>query len=744
MKLRLLPYSLLAVITSGILIAGCNSREEPAPQHEGTERMASVLVRIRDAMPIYSDYESLKRAEELKRVPEGETERERLTRESLLSVELLQAGLTEEAIAVIESVRDRMSQMPGADQSQMMEGVRRVHALAYLRLGEQENCLLHHAPESCILPIATEAVHRLPRGSQRAALEYTALLDEVNPDELGWRWLLNLAHMTLGTYPAGVPQKYLIPPQAFAAEYDIGRFKNVAGALGIDMNGTAGGVAVEDFDLDGDLDILASSWNLHDQVRYYENQGDGTFADRTEEAGIDGIVGGLNVVHADYNNDGYADVLVLRGAWYGRYGDQPNSLLRNNGDGTFSDVTFEAGIFSQHPTQTAAWADYDGDGWLDLFIGNETTSGNSHPSELFRNNGDGTFTDVSAEAGVQVRVYAKGVVWGDVDNDGRPDLYISTFSGPNFLFRNEGPDESGAWRFRDIAGSAGVDGPDRSFPTWMFDYNNDGWEDIFVSGYSAQGADVASEYLGLPHQGAFPRLYRNNGDGTFTDVAGQVGLHRIMMTMGCNFGDLDNDGFLDFYVGTGNPDLRNLMPNRLFRNAAGQRFQEITTSAGLGHLQKGHGVSFADFDQDGALDVYAVIGGAYVGDAYRNALFLNPGQEAGHVGLHLVGVRSNRFAIGTRVRARFMDGGKEREVFRTVTTGSSFGSNPLRVHLGIGSAESIAEVELLWPSGEKQVFRDLQRNTDYRITEGNPDPERLTRHHVALKVDAPAAHVHQH
>ena len=742
MRFRVLPAGWNLILVAMMLIAGCSSEAQPVRQDEGTVRMAGVLTRIRESMPTSSEYENLRRAESLRLVPEGETPLDRLRRENLLSIELLQGGRTEEAIELIEDMRRRVEEWPGEERPRMLEAVRRMQALAYLRLGEQENCLLHHAPESCILPIATAAVHRLPRGSQRAAAEYQAMLDEIDPENLGWRWLLNLAHMTLGSYPASVPGKYLIPPTAFAAEYDVGRFPNIAAALGIDVNGSAGGVAAEDFDRDGDLDIVVSSWNLNDQVRYFVNQGDGTFSDHTARAGLTGIVGGLNLVHADYNNDGYADVLVLRGAWYGRNGNQPNSLLRNNGDGTFSDVTFEAGIFSQRPTQTAAWADFDGDGWLDLFIGNESTSGNPHPSELYRNQGDGTFIEVSAEVGLQVRVYAKGVAWGDVDNDNRPDLYISTFEGPNLLFHNEGPDASGRWRFRNIAAAAGVEGPERSFPTWFFDFDNDGWQDIFVSGYQTDVSDIAAEYLGRPHKGAFPRLYRNRGDGTFEDVAGSVDLHRIMLTMGCNFGDIDNDGYLDFYVGTGNPDLRNLMPNRLFRNDGGTRFQEITTSAGVGHLQKGHGVAFADFDHDGALDIYAVIGGAYEGDVYRNVLFHNPGQEGGFVGLHLEGTRSNRAAIGARIRAQFVENGTVRTVHRTVTTGSSFGSNPFRVHLGIGSAASIDEVEILWPSGERQTIRQLERNADYRITEGEARPEKLTRHHIALRTDSPTTHVH--
>ena len=167
--------------------------------------------------------------------------------------------------------------------------------------------------------------------------------------------------------------------------------------------------------------------------------------------------------------------------------------------------------------------------------------------------------------------------------------------------------------------------PTFSFPVWFWDYDNDGWLDLFVSGYKADAGDVAADYMGLPHKGEPPRLYRNQGDGTFADMARQTHSDKVLYTMGCNFGDLDNDGWLDFYAGTGDPDYRSLMPNRMFRNAEGQHFEDVTTSGGFGHLQKGHGVAFGDIDNDGDQDIYAVVGGAYSGDVYTNVLLKTPG-----------------------------------------------------------------------------------------------------------------------
>ena len=216
------------------------------------------------------------------------------------------------------------------------------------------------------------------------------------------------------------------------------------------------------------------------------NNNDGTFSDMTSESGLEGLISGLNLVHADYNNDGFLDLLVLRGAWLNA--EHPNSLLRNNGDGTFADVTEAAGLLAPAPTQTAAWGDYDNDDWVDLFIGNESAETTTYPCRLFHNNGDGTFTDVAADAGVAVVGFVKGVVWGDYDNDGQLDLFVTQLLAhqPNRLFHNDGPLADGTWSFRDVAIEAGVQGPPVSFPTWFFDYDNDVWDDLFVSGFRGQ------------------------------------------------------------------------------------------------------------------------------------------------------------------------------------------------------------------------------------------------------------------
>jgi hypothetical protein len=572
------------------------------------------------------------------------------------------------------------------------------------------------------------------RGSLAAAAILEALLER-RPEDLQARWLLNVAYMTLGEYPGGVPERWLLAPELFASDHAPGRFTDVAALAGLDLDDLAGGSIVDDFDGDGDLDVVASAMGLQSQLRYFRNEGDGSFTEGTVAAGLTGLVGGLNIMQTDYDNDGDLDLLVLRGGWMGAAGRYPKSLLRSNNDGTFSDVTEEAGLLSYHPSQTAVWRDFDGDGWLDLFVGNESGHEDPHPSELFRNNGDGTFTECAAEAGVALTEFVKGVVAGDYDNDGRIDLYVSVRGGPNHLFRNvgtaagssagsggaraQGARLSWTGRFTDVAAQAGVTEPIFSFSTWFFDYDNDGWLDLFVAGYLLPdpGA-IAADYLGRPHQAELPRLYRNRGDGTFEDVTRAARLSRLLYAMGANYGDLDNDGWLDFYIGTGDPNLGRLLPNRAFRNAGGRFFQDVTTAGGLGHLQKGHGVSFADIDNDGDQDIYHVVGGAVEGDHFRNALFENPGHGHHWIALQLDGMASNRPGIGARIKVVVRTPDGERAIYRTVGSGGSFGASPLRQEIGLGDATAIERVDILWPSGGQLRIRPgPAMDRHYRVRE---------------------------
>src|SRR5260221_4528807 len=503
------------------------------------------------------------------------------------------------------------------------------------------------------------------------------------------------------------------------------RFPDVAPQLGLDVNGLSGGAILEDFNRDGFLDVMMSDIGMNAQMRFFVNNGDGTFTERTSQAGLLGEVGGLNIIQTDYNNDGFPDVLVLRGAWWGRGGRHPLSLLRNNGNGTFDDVTEPDALLPLHPTQTAVWLDFNNDGWLDLFVGNETVGREVHPCELFRNNGNGAFTECAAECGVAFRGFVKGVTAGDFNNDGRTDVYLSLMAGSNVLYRNDGAAEGGGgkgWRFTNVAAAAGVAEPFYSFPTWFFDYDNDGWPDLFVAGFHISFVgDVAADYLGLPHTAERSRLYHNNRDGTFTDVSKSAGLYKVLLAMGSHYGDFDNDGFLDFYLGTGNPDLSTLIPNRMFRNDTGQRFQDVTTSGGFGHLQKGHGVSFGDIDNDGDQDILEKLGGGYSGDIYRSVLYLNPGHSHHWITIQLEGRQSNRPGIGARLKLVTRGPKGPQTIHRTVGTGGSIGANPLRQEIGLGQADSIERLEVFWPvTGKTNVYENVRIDQFVQLREGEP------------------------
>ncbi|MCR9246053.1 MAG: FG-GAP-like repeat-containing protein [bacterium] len=596
--------------------------------------------------------------------------------------------------------------------------------VGYLRLGETANCCKKPNATTCIMPFDENARHADPEGSTQAIRCFSIVLQNTRPEDrfhLAARWLLNVAHMTLGTWPDQVPEKWRLPAVAF----DRGtgdRFENVAIELGLDTFSNAGGVIVDDFDGDERLDILVSDWRPDGALQFYRNRGDGTFEERSAAAGLTGITGGLNLLQADYDNDGDLDFLVLRGAWWFNEGKHPNSLVRNEGDGTFTDVTFLAGLgAARYPTQSGGFADYDLDGDLDLYVGNEHSELSPSPSQLYRNNGDGTFTDVARAAGVTNLLHCKGVHWGDIDNDRDPDLYVSNRDGDNRLYENRGDGT-----FVDVATERGVTGPTESFPAFFFDLNNDGALDLFVSNYNTGISHVAAHLLNAKLPRGRPQLHLGDGQGGFREVGTEYGLTYPSLPMGANFGDLDQDGWLDLYLGTGDTDYETLVPNLAYRNKSGRGFEDVTMTSGLGHLQKGHGIAFADLDRDGDLDVFAEMGGAYPGDAFGNALFRNPGNDHRWLTLRLVGTTSNRSAIGARLRVVVIENGKQRTIHRVLNSGGTFGASPLRQTIGLGHAERIERVEVFWPrSGATQTVTGMVLDAAIRIVEGRDGFEPL-------------------
>lgn len=638
--------------------------------------------------------------------------------------ELLSAGKNEQAVVEFEKLLDAVNQSGG--NPKYVYQVKKLLALSYIRLGEASNCIDRYNDQSCLMPIQGKGVYTVTESSRSAIQLYESMLKE-QPEDYETIWMLNFAYMTLGEYPQKVPKQWLIPASSFKSDFDLPPFKNIASKIGVGTVGLSGGACVEDFNNDGLLDIIASSWGVKDQLRFYVNNGDGSFTEKTREAGLTGLTGGLNTNHTDYNNDGFMDVFVMRGAWYEASGKIPNSLLKNNGDGTFTDVTVEAGLLSYAPTQASVWADFNLDGWLDLFIGNESGQGFTNPCEFYINNHDGTFTNRINEMGLGgVLAYIKGCAAGDINNDGWPDLYISTLNSSNLLLINNGITADGLVSFQDATRQAGVGEPVVGFPCWMFDFNNDGWEDIMATGFGVPDGKVAAYLATLNFKGQFaggnPHLYINNGDSTFRDIYKAAGLDEAMFVMGSNYGDLDNDGWLDCYFGTGAPGLTAIVPNKMFRNNQGKTFQDVTTAGGFGHLQKGHGVGFGDFDNDGDQDIFAVIGGAMEGDVFGDAFFLNPiGNRKSWINLKLIGTTSNRAAIGARVKLTVVNkGGVERSIYNTVSTGGSFGGNSLALEVGLDDAVKIKELEIRWPNATRTVsiYINVEIDRFVKITEG--------------------------
>ena len=731
--------SKLFIITTFIIsFFGCESRNEVKSSNIEGNETAKMIQLVKEATekidPQNAGYIFNKeRAEYFKNLlPHANTLADTIQICVLRAYELLSAGLNETAIKELEELLAKV-EGEALEDSDLKYNIRRLLALNYYRLAEVNNCIENPNTASCIFPIGKEGVYKITQSSRRAIQLFEEILLD-RPDDYESIWMLNLAYMTLGDYPEKVPSKWRLPDTEFTKEANVPRFKDVGAEKGLNVRGLSGGAIADDFNSDGFVDIITSSWGLNDQIRYFENDGKGNFVDKTVESGLKGVTGGLHLVHADYDNNGYLDFMILRGAWFGDEGEIPNSLIRNNGDGTFTDVTISSGLLSYHPTQTAVWIDFNNDGWIDLFIGNESNIGESNRQcELYINQGldtitgNVTFKNRIQESGLdQLRGMIKGVTSADVNNDGKYDLYVSMLDRPNVLLLNRGTNTEGGLIFEDVTAQTQTGEPINSFPCWFWDIDNDGWEDIFVSSFSMQGKKSAAHLEGEFHFGhsieGTPAVYRNPADWKFERVDSLIGMVRPMFTMGSSYGDINNDGFDDAYFGTGTPSFASLLPNVLVINDKGKRFIDATTSSQLGHLQKGHGVAFADFDLDGDLDIYIVLGGAYGGDEFSNALFINElDNDYSYLSIRLEGTKSNRAAIGARVRLKYLDGnGMLHQVQKRVSAGGSFGGNCLTLHFGLADAVEIFDIKILWPNSERtlEVFTGLEMNQRIKIVEG--------------------------
>jgi tetratricopeptide (TPR) repeat protein len=729
-----------------VLFISCKKADTAVP-HSSTEADTRQLVldayaRV-NPMNIQATYNT-ERAEMMKTMLDGITDPgKRINLELEYAFELLKVGKSLESLKQYETTYKTIVDNKISLDPMTRRNLYFILGMAYMRHGEIENCVKNHNHESCFIPIKGEGVHELPFGSRKAIAQFEAVLKEI-PNDLEAKYLLNLAYMTLGEYPDKVPAAWRIDPSWYTNKVKIQRFKDIAPQLGVNRNGLAGGVVMDDFTNDGWLDIVVTSWNHKDPTLFYENNGDGTFTDKSVETGLIDHLGSLHLNQTDFNNDGWLDLYIMRGAWYMKQGDIPNTLLMNTGKGTFVDVTLKAGLTHHAGTQASAWADFNLDGWLDLVVANESIGDYIRGIDLYINQQDGTFTHESAVYGLTQNEFIKGVVAVDANNDRYPDIYLSSLTNGNMLLINQGL--NGQKSFVPSGPTANVKAPLSSFPCWNFDYDNDGNEDLFVSAFSNDKSPAVmwmQDHVGKTDKAFLPKLYRNKGNLVFEDVSDQMGLNEVAYTMGCSFGDINTDGFLDFYLATGNPLYQSLVPNKMYLNMDGKKFEDVSYSGGFANIQKGHGVSFGDWDHDGDEDLYAVIGGAYDGDFFYNCFFENPNENNNNwIVLKLEGKEANKAAIGARVAVIAIENGKERKIHRTVTSGASFGANSLALEVGLRKSTSISSVIVQWPCKDcpEQVYTGMEINKAYALAQWTPAPKSLV--YNSVKPGASKGHDH--
>jgi hypothetical protein len=514
------------------------------------------------------------------------------------------------------------------------------------------------------------------------------------------------------------------------------KFAHYKGNNGISINleEFGPGVCVSDYNRDGWQDI----YFVNGRDRYgrgvvaknalYRNNGDGTFTDVTDQAGVPGTGYGLGCAWGDYDNDGYPDLFVTQ------FGS--NVLYHNNGDGTFTDVTVKAGVggLESGPIHSGAtFLDYDRDGRLDLYVGSyvafdehstryckiggvlSSCPPSAYPGSrnaLYHNNGDGTFTNVSAAAHI-LQPEGKNLSVGaaDYDNDGWADLFVANDGLPAYLYQNL---HNG--KFQEIGESAGMAFSVRgqtmaAMCISLGDYDNDGWLDLYISDFQRNS----------------DHLWHNSGKGFFDEVSDEAGITvptRDVLSFGGGFLDYDNDGWLDLFIANGHvyPEIEQLSQgthykqhNSLFHNQGNGKFQETSALGGLLAFpaRAGRGVAFADFDNDGYIDVVI----ANNGDP--PTLLHNVGGTGNHfVNFKLVGTKSNRDALGARIR---LTAGKISQMREISAGGSYLSQSDLRANFGLGQASVAATVEITWPSGIHQVFRNVAADQFYLIEEGRDE-----------------------
>ncbi len=458
----------------------------------------------------------------------------------------------------------------------------------------------------------------------------------------------------------------LLPAQPIFFDGSVG--------AGIGHPGRNFGVAFGDFDGDGADDIYISRHNAPNLL--YRAIGNGQFMEAAAQAGI-AHVGTTNVsAWGDFDNDGHLDLYLGNR-------DEPNILYRNNGDGTFTDISVSAGVNSGHRTRAVLWGDVDRDGYVDLYVANLAA-----PNYLYHNNGDGTFTDITVAANAQDFGIAMGSLFFDYDNDGDLDLYLTHDANqPNILYRNDG-----TGHFEDVSVSAGANIAAQGMGVDFADINHDGFFDLYIT-----------------------NLYENvlllsDGDGTFTEIGSPAGVDDLGMGWGTVFLDYDNDGHSDIYVS--NDTYFAPFDNLLYRNLGNTTFEVVSEGTPLSSPMAGYGVATGDVNSDGKPDLLLVNAGSQDG----NQLFLNSTENGHHfVKVRLRGTESNAAAIGARVTVEANGQAQMDEV----CAGMGYASqNSFTLHFGLGDATLIDRLSIRWPNGAVETYEGLAVDQHYHITEG--------------------------
>lgn len=540
---------------------------------------------------------------------------------------------------------------------------------------------------------------------------YRSMQMRLNPTD-GW-----LLHVSLKRWKEGgiqLPAEMQFPQAEVPPAPAALAFEDVAKQMGVNRFDGNGTCAFGDVDGDGKHDLLLAGSGTF--LSLYRNEG-ARFREVTVESGLAKVPSAYSLNLIDYDNDGKLDLYLALNGWNG---PMKNRLYRNVGDGKFQDVSEQSGTADAGSGFVSVWGDLDNDGLLDLVVANGVLKDGSVP-QVYRNKGDGTFANVTKQAGInEPATYGTiGAALGDYDHDGDLDVFFNGLNdSPNRLYRNEGK-----LRFTDVTRQAGVTQPSHNgFVAFFTDYNNDAWPDLLTVSLAPWDAVVQSltKFFRVPNRSAIHpdsvRLFRNNAKGGFTDVTFDSRLYYPMGVMGAGVADLDNDGSVDFYFGTGDPQLSRIEPNRLFRATGDGAFSDVTNVVGLSQPgKKGHGVCFIDLDDDGDLEMYAQLGGHYAGDHAENAFYRNlKGNTNNWLQLELNGTKSNRFAVGASV---ILTAGPTK-FHREVKGSEGFGSSsPFRLHFGLGRLPGVDTVEIRWPSGTVQTLGSTKANQLLKITE---------------------------